>query len=193
MYGSRSLCLMKRHLSVIVCATLAPLCRGLRATASFLRPSTIPLVRRRYIPPPSHTPFLLSCSTRSFSPSTAPPHTNTPTHTTAMYEELTILGFVGLIFFSLQKADTFVDLSEHIFGEDAESKEVLPELAENVHMVLFAVMVVRLDQALGYSGSRRGGAGGRVCVCVRGEGVWGGVESPRPNLHCLRDRGARVG
>ena len=75
-----SLC-RKRHLSVILCATLAPLCRGLRATASSPRPSTFPLVRRRYIPPPSHTPVLLSCSTRSFS-SLRPPLTHQHTHRT---------------------------------------------------------------------------------------------------------------
>ena len=143
-------------------------CSALPRTARYrLFPAPIHLSARSsplYTTPISHARSPLLFNPLVLLSSTAP---HTPTHTphTAMYEELTILGFVGLIFFSLQKADVFVDLSEHIFGEDAESKEVLPELAENVHMVLFAVMVVRLDQALGYRVSRRGGAEGCVCVC----------------------------
>lgn len=57
-----------------------------------------------------------------------------------LFAELTLLGFIGLILFLVQKAQFLKDASKDIFG----SEEALPELCETVHMVLFFMMSIFL-------------------------------------------------
>ena len=55
---------------------------------------------------------------------------------TSLYSELTLLGFIGLLMFTIFKLEILEELSKHLFGEGEEIKE----LGEQVHMVLFGVM-----------------------------------------------------
>jgi len=54
----------------------------------------------------------------------------------ALFSELTVLGFIGLVAFALVKFGALEDIGEAI-GE-----EELPELFETLHMALFATMVI---------------------------------------------------
>merc|ERR1719387_2021916 len=63
---------------------------------------------------------------------------------TSLYSELTLLGFIGLLMFTVFKLDALKELSKHLFGEGEEIKE----LGEQVHMVLFGVMALFLAQAV---------------------------------------------
>ena len=63
---------------------------------------------------------------------------------TSLYSELTLLGFIGLLMFTIFECETLVELSEHLFGE----KEEIKELGEQVHVVLFGVMVLFLVQTV---------------------------------------------
>jgi len=60
-----------------------------------------------------------------------------------MFSELTLLGFVGLFMFIVEKLDLLSAPSYHIFRD----KETLAELFEDVHMVVFLVMVLFLLNA----------------------------------------------
>ena len=57
----------------------------------------------------------------------------------------------------LGKAKAFETISTIVFGEGEEEKTLLPELAENVHMALFLVMVVFILTAfyLAYRATRQ--------------------------------------
>jgi len=57
-----------------------------------------------------------------------------------MFSELTLLGFVGLFMFIVEKLDLLSAPSYHIFRD----KEMLAEYFEDVHMVVFLVMVLFL-------------------------------------------------
>ena len=57
-----------------------------------------------------------------------------------LFGELTLLGFIGLTLFILFKMSWPHELSEYLYGDG----EVIPELGESVHMVLFLVMVIFL-------------------------------------------------
>ena len=61
-----------------------------------------------------------------------------------LFGELTLLGFIGLTLFILFKMSWPHELSEYLYGDG----EVIPELGESVHMVLFLVMVIFLAQAV---------------------------------------------
>ena len=63
---------------------------------------------------------------------------------TSLYSELTLLGFIGLLMFTIFECETLEELSEHLFGE----KEEIKELGEQVHVVLFGVMVLFLVQTV---------------------------------------------
>ena len=62
----------------------------------------------------------------------------------SLYSELTLLGFIGLLMFTIFKLEILEELSKHLFGEGEEIKE----LGEQVHMVLFGVMALFLAQAV---------------------------------------------
>jgi hypothetical protein len=58
----------------------------------------------------------------------------------SLFAELTVLGFIGVIMFFLADAPFIERLSEELFGEG----ESLKELIEEVHILLFQVMVIFL-------------------------------------------------
>jgi hypothetical protein len=58
-----------------------------------------------------------------------------------LFKELSILGFLGLCAFGLEKSGALESLSEKYFDGD---KEELPERFEDIHMALFLVMVLFL-------------------------------------------------
>jgi len=60
-----------------------------------------------------------------------------------MFSELTLLGFVGLFMFIVEKLDLLSAPSYHIF----QDKETLGELFEDCHMVVFLVMILFLLNA----------------------------------------------
>jgi hypothetical protein len=62
----------------------------------------------------------------------------------SLFAELTILGCLSLITFSISQAGLLSDLSELIFGSSSEGKSYLTELFEQVHYMLFLVMVLFL-------------------------------------------------
>ena len=68
--------------------------------------------------------------------------------------ELTLLGFIGLIIFTVNKFGGLSDLSPKIFGEGHD--EELAETIENVHFVLFFVMMLFIGTVVMsiYLGSR---------------------------------------
>ncbi|KAH8057669.1 Ca2-binding protein [Aureococcus anophagefferens] len=61
---------------------------------------------------------------------------------TALFSELTTLGFIGLMLFVVFQLEWIGDLSENLF----EDEEALDGLSETAHMVLFLVMVLFLAQ-----------------------------------------------
>ena len=62
----------------------------------------------------------------------------------ALFAELTVLGFLSLIVFVIGQAGVITDISLNIFQEEEE----LQELIEKVHYLLFAVMVLFMMEAL---------------------------------------------
>ena len=58
--------------------------------------------------------------------------------------EMTLLGFIGLVFFFVNKSSVLNNLSEKVFHEE----EQLNELFETVHMILFLVMMIFLLQII---------------------------------------------
>ena len=64
---------------------------------------------------------------------------------TALFSELTTLGFIGLMLFVVFQLEWIGDLSENLF----EDEEALDGLSETAHMVLFLVMVLFLAQVVG--------------------------------------------
>ena len=62
----------------------------------------------------------------------------------ALFAELTVLGFLSLIVFVVGQAGIVSDISEKMFHEEEE----LQELIEKVHYLLFAVMVLFMIEAL---------------------------------------------
>ena len=59
----------------------------------------------------------------------------------ALFGEMTILGFIGLVLFVIVKADVLQWISEKVLSGDAED---LQETVELVHMMLFGVMCAYL-------------------------------------------------
>lgn len=64
----------------------------------------------------------------------------------ALFAELTTLGFVGVLMFLVQKTADLETLSRSIFDDD--DGDLLTELLELVHMVLFLIMIVFLLSVL---------------------------------------------
>ena len=65
---------------------------------------------------------------------------------TSLFSELTLLGFIGLSLFLMDKIEFVkVDLSVGLFGEEG----AVGELCEAVHMALFMVMVLFLSTVIG--------------------------------------------
>ena len=62
----------------------------------------------------------------------------------SMWGELTVLGFLGLITFIVQKIGVLSRLSCHMFG-DADK---IPETLETIHMLLFLVMVTFISEVV---------------------------------------------
>lgn len=62
----------------------------------------------------------------------------------ALFAELTVLGFLSLIVFVVGQAGVISEISENLFHEE----EQLQELIEKVHYLLFAVMVLFMMEAL---------------------------------------------
>mmetsp|Transcript_6674 Transcript_6674/g.10943 ORF Transcript_6674/g.10943 Transcript_6674/m.10943 type:complete len:629 (-) Transcript_6674:29-1915(-) len=62
----------------------------------------------------------------------------------ALFAELTVLGFLSLIVFVVGQAGVISEISEQMFHEEEE----LQELIEKVHYLLFSVMVLFMIEAL---------------------------------------------
>jgi len=62
----------------------------------------------------------------------------------SLFAELTLLGFIGLSLFLLDKLEAVHMLSEDLFGEE----DTIGETSESVHMALFLVMVIFLGTVL---------------------------------------------
>lgn len=62
----------------------------------------------------------------------------------SLYSELTLLGFIGLLLFAIFKMDWVHKLSLRLFGE----ADAIQGIGEQVHMVLFLVMLLFLLQAV---------------------------------------------
>ena len=65
-----------------------------------------------------------------------------------MFSELTILGFLSITTLILSQSGALEAISEEVFGESEESKELLTELLETVHYILFLVMVVFIIEVM---------------------------------------------
>jgi len=66
----------------------------------------------------------------------------------AMFSEMTVLGFIGIIAFFINKSTFLVNISMNLFGTDDEESKELTEMFENVHMMLFLVMILFIFQVL---------------------------------------------
>eukprot|EP00397_Hematodinium_sp_SG-2012_P011645 GEMP01011790.1.p1 GENE.GEMP01011790.1~~GEMP01011790.1.p1 ORF type:complete len:849 (+),score=187.26 GEMP01011790.1:146-2692(+) len=68
----------------------------------------------------------------------------------ALFKELTILGFVGLLVYIVTKTGVATSLAEDLVpGFHGEGENPLAESFEMIHMVIFCVMMVFIFQALG--------------------------------------------
>ena len=56
----------------------------------------------------------------------------------SLFAELTVLGFIGLTLFLVDKMSIVGEISEDLYGEEG----YIGELCETVHMVLFLVMLI---------------------------------------------------
>lgn len=66
----------------------------------------------------------------------------------ALFSEMTVLGFLSLITFGVSKASLLQEMSAAIFGESEEREGYLEELLERIHYVLFAVMCLFIFQVI---------------------------------------------
>lgn len=80
-------------------------------------------------------------------------HTNAENIVKAVWGELTVLGFLAIVCFTINQAGT-ASLSLELYGEGEteeekkEREEAFGENLETVHMIIFVIMVVFLCQAL---------------------------------------------
>jgi hypothetical protein len=65
-----------------------------------------------------------------------------------LFSELTVLGFLSLVTFVISQMDILNKLSGGIFGEGEEREEYLEELLEQIHFIIFAVMVIFIMQSM---------------------------------------------
>eukprot|EP00941_MAST-03F_sp_MAST-3F-sp1_P004246 g4246.t1 len=61
-----------------------------------------------------------------------------------LLSELTLMGGMGLVTFFIGKTGSLKTISQHIFHDDLELNEML----ENIHMILFLIIVIFLAEAL---------------------------------------------
>lgn len=77
----------------------------------------------------------------------------------AMFGELTVLGFIGLVSFVLEKLHVFTYISEQVFDQEIvdegtnikgqeEWQKKVPEIFESLHMLLFLVMVIFIFEVM---------------------------------------------
>jgi calcium-binding protein CML len=62
----------------------------------------------------------------------------------SLLSELTVLGFIGLIVFCLSNMSILTDISTYLFGEE----ELMTEMLEQIHYILFLVMVLFVGEVL---------------------------------------------
>lgn len=104
---------------------------------------------------------------------------------TALFSELTTLGFIGLMLFVVFKLEWISELSEDLFGEES----TIDELADTAHMVLFLIMVLFLAQVVGlvmlaeYIQSQWHTW---ELQCAHGEAEMPSLEAPARDLSCWR-------
>jgi Ca2+-binding EF-hand superfamily protein len=65
-----------------------------------------------------------------------------------LFSELTVLGFLSLVTFVISQMDILDRLSGSIFGEGEEREGYLEELLEQIHFIIFAVMVIFIMQSM---------------------------------------------
>ena len=65
-----------------------------------------------------------------------------------LFSELTVLGFLSLVTFVISQLDILSKISARVFGEGKEREEYLTELLEQIHFIIFAVMVIFIGQSL---------------------------------------------
>mmetsp|Transcript_13489 Transcript_13489/g.17475 ORF Transcript_13489/g.17475 Transcript_13489/m.17475 type:complete len:662 (+) Transcript_13489:20-2005(+) len=65
-----------------------------------------------------------------------------------LFSELTVLGFLSLVTFVISQMDILDRLSGTIFGEGKEREGYLEELLEQIHFIIFAVMVIFIMQSM---------------------------------------------
>jgi Ca2+-binding EF-hand superfamily protein len=68
----------------------------------------------------------------------------------AMFGELTVLGFIGLIAFAMQKAGLLTAVSKMVFseGDPKENAERVPEMVETLHIQVFFIMLTFIAEVV---------------------------------------------
>lgn len=66
----------------------------------------------------------------------------------SLFEEMTVLGFLSLVTFSISQAGLLKRVSVKIFDHSEEGEHELTELFEEVHYLLFAVMILFIVQVI---------------------------------------------
>lgn len=66
----------------------------------------------------------------------------------SLFSELTTLGFLGIATFVITKSDVLQDISKKMFPDDEEGSTVLIEMLEQIHLMIFLVMVIFLMKAV---------------------------------------------
>ena len=86
----------------------------------------------------------------------------------SLFSELTLLGFIGLIMFLVERTKSLNGYSEHLFGEG----EQLDDLVETVHMALFLIStcplcgVTRAEALLWHGGAVADASMARTHLCL---------------------------
>lgn len=70
----------------------------------------------------------------------------------SLFSELTTLGFLGVATFVITKSDILQDISAKLFGSDEEDRKLLIEMLEQIHLMIFLVMVIFLVKAVSMVG-----------------------------------------
>jgi hypothetical protein len=66
----------------------------------------------------------------------------------ALFSEMTVLGFLGVVSFFITKTGAMQQVGDFVYGEGTAEAEETGELFENVHMMLFLVMVLFIFQVV---------------------------------------------
>lgn len=70
----------------------------------------------------------------------------------SLFGELTLLGFIGLVMFLVERTKSLNGFSEHLFGEG----DTLDDLVETVHMALFLISTLRGVPWVAHAGAASG-------------------------------------